>query len=395
MKKILLILVIVLFNFSPIAEAHSGRTDASGGHNCSEKSKNAGKCTGYHYHNGGSNSSSSSNNNTPSTLKSNTKVVKSCADFATYDEVVEYWNKKGYSATYDPENLDGFGNNVVDDGIPCEPPKNYDLSKVNNSTYQKEAQDEQKGKVDGEKDGYNDGYFNSPAITQTSGSEAYQKSYTSSYNESYQKGQNQLKSERQDIYNQGYNLGIIGAAFLLPETLNVHTDQFEQGYLEGFNQFIEETKKQYEVKGNEDGLLNNNNLDQNWHEEYQLAYQKGFNQGLASLKESIILEGYDAAFIYDTFEEINLENIAYVDWYKEGYDSNLVAKEMKEYAYQLGFESNDYVVPNKYLPGENLFKIYYEKGLAESPNSYSGLIGFGVIATIAGGVGYRKYKNKK
>ena len=56
------------------ANAHSGRTDSSGGHNCSDKSIAKGLCTGYHYHNGGSDSSggsssdsSSSGNTTPST----------------------------------------------------------------------------------------------------------------------------------------------------------------------------------------------------------------------------------------------------------------------------------------------------------------------------------------
>ena len=29
---------------------HSGRTDANGGHNCSDKSKRKGLCSGYHYH---------------------------------------------------------------------------------------------------------------------------------------------------------------------------------------------------------------------------------------------------------------------------------------------------------------------------------------------------------
>ena len=29
---------------------HSGRLDSNGGHNCSEKSKRKGLCTGYHYH---------------------------------------------------------------------------------------------------------------------------------------------------------------------------------------------------------------------------------------------------------------------------------------------------------------------------------------------------------
>jgi hypothetical protein len=29
---------------------HSGRTDANGGHNCSDNSKQKGLCSGYHYH---------------------------------------------------------------------------------------------------------------------------------------------------------------------------------------------------------------------------------------------------------------------------------------------------------------------------------------------------------
>ena len=53
MKKLLLF----LFTVSILCYSHSGRTDSSGGHNCSAKSKSKGLCTGYHYHNGGSDSS--------------------------------------------------------------------------------------------------------------------------------------------------------------------------------------------------------------------------------------------------------------------------------------------------------------------------------------------------
>lgn len=50
----LIFLVTVSFPFD--SSAHSGRTDSSGGHNCSQKSINKGLCSGYHYHNGGSSS---------------------------------------------------------------------------------------------------------------------------------------------------------------------------------------------------------------------------------------------------------------------------------------------------------------------------------------------------
>lgn len=61
MKIRVLVTFIILVLFIPTlhASAHSGRTDSSGGHNCSDASKKKGLCSGYHYHNGGSSSGSS------------------------------------------------------------------------------------------------------------------------------------------------------------------------------------------------------------------------------------------------------------------------------------------------------------------------------------------------
>jgi len=50
MKKIILISALIFFLGNISLHAHSGRTDASGGHNCSEKSIRKGLCSGYHYH---------------------------------------------------------------------------------------------------------------------------------------------------------------------------------------------------------------------------------------------------------------------------------------------------------------------------------------------------------
>ncbi|MFJ7734682.1 copper amine oxidase N-terminal domain-containing protein [Lysinibacillus sp. NPDC097231] len=73
MKKLVLLMAMFLLFLAPttIADAHSGRTDSNGGHNCSEKSKAKGLCSGYHYHNGGNNSgsTSSSKSNYTSTTK--------------------------------------------------------------------------------------------------------------------------------------------------------------------------------------------------------------------------------------------------------------------------------------------------------------------------------------
>ncbi|MBD8520855.1 copper amine oxidase N-terminal domain-containing protein [Lysinibacillus fusiformis] len=73
MKKLVLFLAMMtlFFTTTSIADAHPGRLDKNGGHNCSEKSKAKGLCTGYHYHNGngggGSSSGGQSNYTQPTT----------------------------------------------------------------------------------------------------------------------------------------------------------------------------------------------------------------------------------------------------------------------------------------------------------------------------------------
>ncbi|MNJ34361.1 hypothetical protein D3C77_290710 [compost metagenome] len=77
MKKIVVLVVCLtlLLSAQTAALAHSGRTDANGGHNCSEKSKQKGLCSGYHYHNSGTtNSSSKSKSTTTTTTKSSTST---------------------------------------------------------------------------------------------------------------------------------------------------------------------------------------------------------------------------------------------------------------------------------------------------------------------------------
>ena len=50
MNKAILVTILLSLTANQ-AFAHSGRTDSSGGHKCSQKSKDKGLCTGYHYHN--------------------------------------------------------------------------------------------------------------------------------------------------------------------------------------------------------------------------------------------------------------------------------------------------------------------------------------------------------
>ncbi|MFP5111380.1 YHYH domain-containing protein [Bacillaceae bacterium C204] len=196
-KKIALIGFLLTFLYSSIAYAHPGRTDSSGGHTCRTNCGSWGLSTGeYHYHNGAGTTSGSS-----SSSKSTNINDKDCTDFATYDDMIDYWNTKGYSATYDPENLDGWGNGKVDDGIPCEAPDGYDLTLINNSPQQKAQIQEEKDNTKGEKAGYpaglNDGYKEKPSnMSKANGSQAYKVGYAVGYNKGYEAGKKKIESAK-------------------------------------------------------------------------------------------------------------------------------------------------------------------------------------------------------
>lgn len=87
--KLIALSLILCLSLASAASAHSGRTDADGGHNCSQKSKDKGLCTGYHYHNSGSSSkSSTSKSSTTKQSSSGTKQAASTKPAYQTSEVV-------------------------------------------------------------------------------------------------------------------------------------------------------------------------------------------------------------------------------------------------------------------------------------------------------------------
>lgn len=368
------------FSFSSISFAHSGRTDSNGGHNCSQKSKDKGLCSGYHYHNGGSTTNSSSNQ---------TSVDKDCSDFNSYDEVIAYWNAKGYSATYDPENLDGWGNNVVDDGIPCEPPAGYDLSKVNNSTYQREAIDKELGEKAGYDKGYTDGYQNDTKNSLSTGSSAYNMAYENSYNSGYLAGQNELKKQKQDAYNNGYSLGKSQGKLVVPTILisnSLLANSFEEGYKEGEEAYIDEQKNYYYSLGLTDGKNDNYNSPDILDQVFIDVYEEGYTEAQEALREEYINKGYEAAFSMIEYSQPEIDNVKLINWFKEGFESNKLVEEIQEKAFNLGKSGEDLIIPKEYKQGETIFTYYYEKGKEEyfSPVPFvaTGVVGTGVTGYL-------------
>ncbi|HWO78426.1 MAG TPA: YHYH domain-containing protein [Bacillus sp. (in: firmicutes)] len=366
-RKVVIIILLFAFLFSPFVSAHSGRTDSNGGHNCSEKSQAKGLCSSYHYHNGGgsSNSSSSGANNISSD--------KDCSDFATYDEVVAYWNSKGYSATYDPENLDGWGNGNVDDGIPCEPPSGYDKTKINNSPEQIQFNQDKEERANGESEGYNqgfkDGYLESTKNSTTnSGSDTFKHGYTDGYNKGYEEGKKKIESEKTKASNEGYTLGKKQENIEIPEMYASHPSlkkAFEDGFNKAVNERVEAKKEEYFSLGYNDGKKDKHSPPQDLEEVYVEAYKEGYSKAQQELKDTYFKQGYDAAFTMLEFEEPNLNNDKFGEWYKEGFFSNREVEEIKNAGFSLGKTGEPLNIPEEYKKGQAIFKHYYEVGYKE------------------------------
>jgi hypothetical protein len=370
-KRIAILTLLFTFIFGTASFAHSGRTDSSGGHNCSQKSQAKGLCSGYHYHNGGGSSSGGSSTTQPAPAA--TRNDKDCSDFASYDEVVTYWNSKGYSATNDPENLDGWGNGNVDDGIPCEAPSGYDKTKINNSPeqiqFEKDQQDskagEQQGYNQGLKDGYNGAASNSDAA---SGSDAFLNSYATGYNKGYSEGQKKLDAEKLKASDAGYALGKKQDKMAIPQPFAGHTllkASFEEGFKKGVTERQEAKKKELYNLGLADGKKDVLNTPKNVEEMYIAAYQDGYEAGQKELKETYMQQGYEAAFTMLEYKKPALDNEKFIDWYKEGFESNKEVEKIREEALVQGQEGAELSIPGEFKKGETIYKFYYEQGFKE------------------------------
>lgn len=400
MKKwVALITVLFVFWSYDSADAHSGRTDSSGGHNCSEKSQAKGLCSGYHSHNGGTvDSGSSSSSDSYNSTQTTDSWDKDCTDFVTYEEVVEYWNANGYTRENDPEKLDGWGN-IVDDGIPCEAPSGYDTSYVNGSDAQivrlaaEQAAAEaealaEKETAQGKEDGFaagvaagEKGEGNNPIAT---GSDTYLEAYQSSYSVGYTEGFTKLEKQKEAAENGGYKLGKKQDNLVLPEdyqsneVLNI---EFETAFNKAVAERDEVKKKEYIALGLKDGKADVNKAPQNVKVIYIESYNQGYEQGQGELKEIYEEQGYEAAYNTLTYQKPALENEKYMKWHEEGFRSNREVKLIQEAAYEMGLSGEKYELPEKYAHAEPIFKHYYESGKEEYDQNVN--VGMGLSGSLA------------
>jgi hypothetical protein len=316
-----LVTACLSFAVTTSVEAHSGRTDSSGGHNCSEKSVAKGLCTGYHYHNGGGSSSNGSSSG----------------------------GSSGRMRSSAPS--------------PAKP--------AGPTPEQIAAKEKAQGEADGYATGYAVGYQAATKNTvATTGSDAYRSGYAVGYERGYTEGYEKISAEKEVAHTTGYATGKNQDNLDIPSLYKgniILEAAFSEGFNKGVSERDTEKKKEYMELGFNDGKNDQEgNQPSDIKPIYITAYQEGYEKGQKELKEIYVKQGYNAAFTMLLYKEPTLSKSKYVDWYKEGFDS--AAKEVKaiqKAGYDLGVNGKTYNISEKYIKGEVIFKEYYQRGKAD------------------------------
>ncbi|MBU8877967.1 YHYH domain-containing protein [Bacillus sp. FJAT-29790] len=397
LKFLVLFLLFTYLNINSV-EAHSGRTDSSGGHNCSPKSVAKGLCSGYHYHNGGG-----TTNTAPAPAKTvyNPKVYYDKGYQAGYDKGHEMGYKKDSSIFSSTDNnsdyIEGWSAGYqkgLEDG----------LNKIKKE--EKDAKDKKDGEEKGKKDGatsFSAGKNNNDYSYSSGSSELYIIAYKEAFTTSWQ-----IEKSRKDAFENGYEQGLLQDEIVIPT--NFETDilrsEYEKGHKEGVNERDKNEMIKYEKEGHSLGYdVKEFAVPADLQKEIYIdALKQGYEAGLQKRKEEIVKEGYTFAFKQMKYENNLYEGKKHFsNWFKEGYESNDVAAEIKIKAIKLGKENKEYTIPEKYKVNADAIALYDKLFLEgqkiqkeENRKTRATLMAAGVIGfPTVGGIYYWTRKRKK
>jgi len=387
------LMLLTLSFFASNAVAHPGRTDSSGGHTCRTNCAKWGLNTGeYHYHNGGG-------SNTTAT----TSIPKPTYSQADVDEGKTAGKLLGYEDGYSRNNSNSItyiGNEGYKKGYVSGYEAGY------NEGFKKiKEEDEVSGAVIGKREGKSAlrNGENKEASTNDSNSADWNRAYKTAFIQSfdYEKIVQDTEKSGRDL---GYSLGklTVLADVSKDETLK---KAFESHYKIGYEKRIkEENDKQLEI-GNKDGYALSSSAIDALDKRFIDSYEQGYEEGKSKRKDEVLEEGHQFAFINMNYQKTGVyDNQELMDWHKEGFESNEIAVQIKETAFENGHTSSEYVIPEEFKINDKSIALYdtlFQEGqelrAQEMQKKMMVATGIGVPAAgvAIGGFFLRKRKKKK
>ena len=332
-KKLVVALSLCLITSASTVDAHSGRTDGSGGH---RDNKNKSGLGSYHYH---------------------------CGGYGPHLHTNGCPYKGG-----------GSSSNSSSGGGTTSKPVETAEQKAEREERERIAREEKAKKAakeSGYNKGYNSGYVGEYTDINYDGEYGYY--YREGYDEGYNLGVSKFEEEKEVAQKQGYDIGIAGNQLQEKEfRVEKLTQSYKEGYEKGYSEYKQNKIQEYTKLGLEEGKADIKKTDiENIDEDFKSSYEESFKQGQEILSKTYIEKGYNDAFENQEYKNPNYKKDKYQNWYKEGFDKAIEdIAYVTEVGYNDGYERNDQSVPKEFEYAKSIYIKAYEDGTAVADKEF-------------------------
>ncbi|MDC7724356.1 hypothetical protein PNF31_26900 [Priestia megaterium] len=202
----------------------------------------------------------------------------------------------------------------------------------------------------------------------------------------------------------GHTQGLEGEALNMPNLYSadeITREAYEEGFQSGQQEQVEKLKKEYKQEGYKQGYaLKNLSVPSDLSSEVATAFEQGYSNGEKQRHKDVRQEGFNAAFTYTTYHSPSAyqTNTRLLETYKEGFQSNKVANQLRKEAYEEGWKlGHTMTIPAKYKhtkPAVAMYKHYYELGQKKQRQTVFEVF-IGLLVLISGIGAYTVFGRKR
>lgn len=202
----------------------------------------------------------------------------------------------------------------------------------------------------------------------------------------------------------GHTQGLEGEALNMPDLYSadeITRKAYEEGFQSGQQEQVEKLKKEYKQEGYKQGYaLKDLSVPSDLSSEVATAFEHGYYKGEKQRHKDVRQEGFNAAFTYTTYHSPSAyqTNTRLLETYKEGFQSNKVANQLRKEAYEEGWKlGHTMTIPAKYKhtkPAVAMYKHYYELGQKKQRQTVFEVF-IGLLVLISGIGAYTVFGRKR
>ncbi|MGG2091098.1 hypothetical protein ABFY59_29900 [Priestia aryabhattai] len=193
----------------------------------------------------------------------------------------------------------------------------------------------------------------------------------------------------------GHTQGLEGKALNMPDLYSADETTrkaYEEGFQSGQQEQKEKLKREYKKEGFKQGYASQTlSVPSGLSSEVAAAFEKGYSKGAKQLYKDVRQEGFNAAFKYTTYHSppVYQTNTRLLEFYKEGFQSNKVANQLRKDAYEEGWKlDNTMNIPPKLKHNKfaiQMYEKYYVLGQKKQKQTVTEiLMGILIVVGVVG-----------